>query len=244
MPDKEREEIVCTACGTIIDLKELLIPIETPNQRLDKNEAANGCKPCSRLDKSVFLRAVKELRTACNLLKLPAHVLQSCIYLFIKARGYGLLHGRTIPGCAGACLYIICRNSKIPRSLSEIMESFKGATDNDIKACYKAIIKETGMKIPGVNPRTLIPHFANKLGMSPRVTLNALVTMKQIQDNFNQDGKDPKGVMAAVLYVTCRRLGEKCTQVAISRACNVHETTLRCRIKEIKRFLEKLNKDE
>ncbi len=65
-----------------------------------------------------------------------------------------------------ACLYIACKEQKIPRTINEII----GATicrKKDLALCYKQIIiNNTNMIRYETKPWDLIPRFCGKLGLS------------------------------------------------------------------------------
>ena len=49
-----------------------------------------------------------------------------------------------------------------------------------------------------------------------------------------RDGKDPMGLAASVLYVSCLKTGEDRNQTEIANASGVTDVTLRNRYKELK----------
>ncbi|MFL6348759.1 MAG: transcription initiation factor IIB, partial [Nitrososphaeraceae archaeon] len=54
-------------------------------------------------------------------------------------------------------------------------------------------------------------------------------------------GKNPMGLAATILYLSCLKTGENKTQTDISQAAGVTEVTLRNRFKELKKKLELSN---
>jgi transcription initiation factor TFIIB len=70
--------------------------------------------------------------------------------------------------------------------------------------------------------------------------------MNQIMMNTNTEneisaGKDPMGLAATVLYISCIKTGENISQKEISNVAGVTEVTLRNRFKDIKKQLIDLN---
>jgi transcription initiation factor TFIIB len=65
--------------------------------------------------------------------------------------------------------------------------------------------------------------------------------MQKVTENEISAGKDPMGLAATVLYISCTRTGENITQKEISNVAGVTEVTLRNRFKDLKNQLTELN---
>jgi transcription initiation factor TFIIB len=65
--------------------------------------------------------------------------------------------------------------------------------------------------------------------------------MKEVTENEISAGKDPMGLAATVLYMSCIKTGENISQKEISSAPGVTEVTLRNRFKDLKNRLTELN---
>jgi transcription initiation factor TFIIB len=65
--------------------------------------------------------------------------------------------------------------------------------------------------------------------------------MEKVTENEISAGKDPMGLAATVLYISCIKTGENITQKEISNVAGVTEVTLRNRFKDIKNQLTDLN---
>ena len=65
--------------------------------------------------------------------------------------------------------------------------------------------------------------------------------MEKITENEISAGKDPMGLAATVLYMSCIKTGEDITQKEISNVAGVTEVTLRNRFKDLKNHLTDLN---
>ena len=57
--------------------------------------------------------------------------------------------------------------------------------------------------------------------------------MKEVTENEISAGKDPMGVAATVLYISCKKTGEYISQKEISNVAGITEVTLRSRVKEL-----------
>nr|MDO8111597.1 TFIIB-type zinc ribbon-containing protein [Candidatus Sigynarchaeota archaeon] len=204
----------------------------------DKNsssELRRAIKWNSRLswDKKNLLTAVNEIKRVCINLSLPRIVAETAATLYKKVQRCNVLRGRSINGFVGACVYLACRISKIPRSVNEVYAEMPNTTDREIRICYRVLLNELRIKVPKISAVALLPRYASLLGLSPRMTSLAEKLLAAFEKNgTNTAGKDPKGMIAAAIYLACLQLGEGKPQKHIALACGVTEVTVRCRIKE------------
>ncbi|MHA1791088.1 MAG: transcription initiation factor IIB [Promethearchaeota archaeon] len=183
-------------------------------------------------EKKNFLIAVNEIKRICTNLGLPKIIAETAATLYKKVQKKNILRGRSINGFVGACVYCACRINKIPRSVVEIYEQMHYTTDRDIRLCYRVLISELGIKVPKLNPIQLLPRYASLLEVSSTVATLAEHILKENLHKLNTAGKDPKGYIAASLYLACKKKGEDRPQKQIAKACSITEVTLRSRIKE------------
>jgi transcription initiation factor TFIIB len=178
---------------------------------------------------------LNELHSLKDKLGLPERVVEKTTYIYRKAQMKGLVRGRTVSVVLGAALYIACRELGIPKTLKEI------AGANNIKPkilakSYRVLITELDIKIPIVDPTKCLLTVSNKASVSEKSKRKAIDIICHLNRNEMTDGKDPKGIAAAVLYLVCQRAGEKRTQPVIAEAAGITEMTLRNRYKDIKRL--------
>jgi transcription initiation factor TFIIB len=79
-----------------------------------------------------------------------------------------------------------------------------------------------------------IAKVANKANISENTKRQAISIMKEVRGNGISTGKDPMGIAASILFISCLRTGEYKTQSQIANASGVTEVTLRNRYKELK----------
>jgi transcription initiation factor TFIIB len=65
--------------------------------------------------------------------------------------------------------------------------------------------------------------------------------MNNLTEREISAGKNPMGLAATVLYISCLKTGENKTQADIANAGGVTEVTLRNRFKDLKAKLPRLN---
>lgn len=221
----------------------ILLPDMGLSTIIDKNNIKNpdlkrAAKWNSRMswDKRNMLIATTELKRIASNLNLPNHVKKSAIRLYKEAFKKKLLRGRSINGMVAACLYFACREKKIPRTLQEILEETSVDAKN-VRRCYRTLIKELNLKVPSTDPISLIPRFIADLGLDTEYEKTAVKILKVFTSNFSISGKDPKGLCAGALYITCKMRGKRVSQKEIANLVGVTEVTLRSRYKELAKKL-------
>ena len=58
--------------------------------------------------------------------------------------------------------------------------------------------------------------------------------MNEVIEKQIPAGKDPMGIAATVLYISCLKTGENKTQTQIARAAGITDVTVRNRLKELR----------
>jgi transcription initiation factor TFIIB len=83
-----------------------------------------------------------------------------------------------------------------------------------------------------------VARIASKIGIAEKTKRYAVKVLKKAQEEEVSAGKDPMGLAAAALYLSCVRNGEDKTQRDIAEAANVTEVTIRNRYKGLKETLD------
>jgi transcription initiation factor TFIIB len=92
-----------------------------------------------------------------------------------------------------------------------------------------------------LDPMKCIVKVANKISLNERTKRRAMAIMNQVTEKEISAGKDPMGMAATVIYLSCLGSGENKTQIDIAKAAGVTEVTVRNRFKDLKNKLELLN---
>jgi transcription initiation factor TFIIB len=180
-----------------------------------------------------FRQAFSELSRLKDKLTISSAVLEKAAYIYRKALQKGLVRGRSISALIAAALYAACRDTETPRTLKDVGEA-ANIKRKDIARCYRLIHRELDLKMPVVNSIQCISRIASKIGISEKTRRNACLVLKEAQDSHESAGKDPMGLAAAALYLSCVKNGESLTQRDIAEAANVTEVTIRNRYKSLR----------
>lgn len=189
-------------------------------------------------NKRNLLIATTEIKRIGSNLNLPLRVKELAAKIYRKAFSLKLLRGRSIKAMVAAALYYACRKEKIPRTLQELVDQTT-CTARDIRRCYRIIIRELELRVPAMDPVMLIPKYSDELGLSLEVEKAAAELLNKFSKRMTTSGKDPKGLVAAAIYLASQTLHEAKSQSRIARTIGVTEVTLRSRYKEFLSFMGK-----
>ncbi len=194
----------------------------------------------SRVHSSVdrnLAQAMAELDRLSDKVYLPSSVKEKAAVTYRKALDKGLVRGRSIAAIAAASLYAACRTTGTPRTLREISEASL-VDKKDVARCYRLLLRELDVKMPIADPLTYVSKIAEKTGISGPTQGKAIKILAEAKRIRAAAGKDPMGLAAAALYISCLMAGEKKTQKDIAEAAGVTEVTVRNRYKSLRRVLD------
>jgi len=184
-----------------------------------------------------FRRAFSELHRLKDKLSLPDSVLEKAAYIYRKAKDKKLVRGRSISGMIGSALYAACREVETPRTIKEIAETLN-IKKGDLARCYRLLVKELDLKMPVVDSVQNVARIASKIGISEKTKRYAIEILRKAKENKTSSGKNPMGLAAAALYLSCVKNGEKKSQLDLAGAANITEVTIRNRCKGLREMLK------
>ncbi|MHA1785407.1 MAG: transcription initiation factor IIB [Candidatus Helarchaeota archaeon] len=176
--------------------------------------------------------AMNEIRRLCSQLRLPEYVNESSATLYRKIYKKDLLKGRSIKSMVAAAIYIVCRRNNVPISLKSIT-NLSLESEKTIRKAYRTVLQELDIKVNSIDATSLISRIGGELGISNQIEKRARAIVEKAKKNNSLIGKDPKGIAAAAIYISCLESGKRKSQTSIAKAANVTEVTLRNRYKEL-----------
>jgi len=179
-----------------------------------------------------FRLAFNELGTLRHKLGLSDAIIEKSAYIYRKAQERGLVRGRSVSAVLTAAIYISCREVGIPKTLKEIAEA-NNITGKIVAKTYRVLISELDIKIPTLDPMKCVVKVANKAGLNEKTKRRAIDIMDNVTKREISAGKDPMGMAATVLYISCLNTGQKKTQKDIAEAAGVTGVTIRNRFKDL-----------
>ena len=178
-------------------------------------------------------QALGELSRLKDKLSLSRLVIEKASYIYRKALEKGLVKGRSISSLLAASLYAACRDTETPRTLKDVADA-GNLKKKDIAKCYRILHQELDLKMPVVDPIQCVARIASKIGITERTKRYAVKVLKVAQEHEESAGKDPMGLAAAALYLSCVKNSEDRTQHDVAEAANVTEVTVRNRYKSLR----------
>ena len=164
-------------------------------------------------------------------------IVEKTAYIYRKAISNNLTRGRTISGVLAAAVYIACREMGAHRSLDDIAAA-SNVKRKEMSRDFRILHSRLDLKIPQQDPMKCIANVANKVKLSEKTKRKAAEIMSNVMKEEISAGKDPMGMAASVLYLSCIKSGEAVSQMSIARAAGVTEVTVRNRSKDLKSKLQ------
>lgn len=211
--------------------------IDTPspqNQRLYRAVKWQNRLPWAKRN---ILIATTEIKRIAGNLNLPQDVKESAAQVYKKAFQKKLLRGRSIKAMVAACVYYACRAAKIPRTLQEILDTTT-VDARDMRKAYRTLVKELQLKVPTLDPVSLVSRYISELGLSSDVERRVVLMINKVKNQRFVAGKDPKGLCAAAIYLSAKEAGENRSQQQIANVIGITEVTLRSRAKSFQEFFK------
>lgn len=177
-------------------------------------------------DERSLKHAFVDLDRLRGTLRLSDAIVEKAAYIYRRAQEQGLVRGRTMRAVMGAAIYIVQREMGISGTLDDIIRA-TNTKEKDLARAYRILIRELDLKVPMVDPVKCVSRVANKANISERTKRKAMNMIYDVVKSGLAAGKDPMGLAASVLYVSCVNSGEVKSQAAIADAAGVSEVTLR-----------------
>ena len=183
-----------------------------------------------------LVQAFSELDRLKDALGLSDAIVQKTAYIYRKAQEKRLIRGRSTSSILAAAIYIACREMGAQRTLGDVTK-VADVKRKDLSRSYRLLIRELDIKVPLADPMKCIAKIANKASLSEKTRRAAMSTMSELVKKEISAGKDPMGLAATVLYLSCLTSGETRTQRDIAEAAGVTEVTVRNRFNDLKNRL-------
>jgi transcription initiation factor TFIIB len=180
-----------------------------------------------------LMQAFNELGRLKDKLGLSDAIVQRTAYIYRKARDKRLVRGRSTSSMLTAAIYIACREMGAQRTLGDITK-IADVKRKDLSRSYRLLTRELEIKVPLAEPMKCISKIANKANLSEKTRREAMSTMNELIKKEISAGKDPMGLAATVLYLSCLTNGETTTEREVAQAAGVTEVTIRNRFKDLK----------
>ena len=194
----------------------------------------------TQLDPSSYSPSHRNFQTTFNNLArskdklgLSYAIIEKTAYIYRKAHKRGLIRGRSMHALLAACVYIACREMENPRTLGDLA-TIMNIKRKDITRSYRMLVLELDFKIPLIDPMKCIIRISNNLDLSEKTKRKAMRMMDNVIRSRISAGKNPMGLAASILYLSCLLNGDQKNQTAFAQAAGVTELTIRNIIRILK----------
>lgn len=182
--------------------------------------------------------AFNQLNILKDKLGLPDSIIEKTAYIYRKARGRGLVRGRETSSALAAAVYLACRQDRTPRTLNEIC-MLSNIKRKAVSRQYRDMVIELDIRIPAVDPIKCITRIANQINLNQKVKQKAINIIDAATKSGLSAGKNPMGLAASILYISCVINGcNNIGQTIFAQTAGVTEVTIRNISKHLRNHLD------
>lgn len=180
----------------------------------------------------------------------PSQVKNSAKGFYKRVYDAGTFRGKNVNAVLAGCLFIACRQCKVPRSFAEIMNLTR-VPKKEIGRVYKQLekflIKSTEDQIKDIEsgggianhqqiaytgttslkPADLITRFASMIGLQFRVQTIATKLAEKVPSIEQLAGRSPLSTAGACVYFASHLIGKGKSTQEISAVANVSDATIK-----------------
>ena len=182
-------------------------------------------------------KAFSQLHLLKDKLGLSDAVVEKTAYIYRKAEEKKLAKGRSIIAILASALYIACRDTETSRTIKDIALA-SDIKPKDIARNYRVLIRELDISVPIADPLKYTAKIANTAKLGEITKRHAFNTMNEVIKKEIPAGKHPASLAATVLYLACKKSGERISQENLAHAAGITGVTIRARLKELTRSIE------
>jgi transcription initiation factor TFIIB len=185
-------------------------------------------------------RTGQTLRTSLSLLNalriklgLPDSLAENAGHLYRKAKSNKIRIVMNNKNLMCACIYIACKKQGVPRSILEISLVSNIAKKEIARAC-RTVVERMEISLVPFNPSEFLTKIANEAKISEKSRRFAIDILEIAKNAKITDGKNPKALAAASLYLSCVLNNEKKSQAQLAKASGISINTVRTRYCELR----------
>lgn len=147
-----------------------------------------------------LLAAFKIISLMCERIGLPRLIADRAKQLYKLVEDEKLTKGKVNDGIVAACIYVACRQEKVPRTFKEI-SALTLVSKKDIGRCYKLIAPLLENRVSTVSMEDFMARFCSHLNLGMDVHRLAVAILKKVTELGVAAGKSPTSISAAGLFM-------------------------------------------
>lgn len=195
--------------------------------------------PHTETDNRTLNRSFTELADMAQQLDADSETRTTAKSILRDAHSNEFFRGRSVESTVAAALYIASRVHQDPRSMSEVITSSNVHSDAELRYTVNALQRQFSIPVPPAPPSTFIDRYAETLDqqISDNVTDTIVADAHQYLEDADEhflSGRDPTGIAAAALYLSCLYHNVHITQSTISDIADTSDVTIRKNYKELR----------
>lgn len=200
-----------------------------------------------------ILQAFRDISSWCDQFSLPKTISDIAKQLYKRSDEEKLLRGKPMEAVIAACIFIACRQAKVPRSFREIC-ALTHVSKKVLGQCYKQLEQSFNLGAPAANgkgqesnscgPEELLTRYCNYLDLPPYVQPICADIIIMAREIGIADGRSPISIAAGAIYYTCHLLGKVRGTKDVSKVAGVSEGTIKLVYRLYFSVKEKLLKEE
>ncbi|KAI4175340.1 MAG: hypothetical protein Q9188_000879 [Gyalolechia gomerana] len=198
----------------------------------------------------ILLAAYKEIGALCDGMSIPKNVADTAKHLFKIVQDEGAFRGKSQETVVAGCIFIACRQCKVPRTFREVfsitkvskpeigrifkhLEKFFGERNEKLKA---SVVEGGGVPDPNgtgftnvdsTTPKDLCTRFCNLLNLSNKCTTMSEDIALKTEATGVLAGRSPISTAAACIFMASHLAGESRNAKDVSNIAGVSDGTIR-----------------
>ncbi|RMD44447.1 hypothetical protein DV735_g742, partial [Chaetothyriales sp. CBS 134920] len=195
------------------------------------------------------------IQTWAETLKIPPGTSQLAKRYYMSVAESPAFRGKNMDAVLAGCLFIACRQHKVPRSFAEIFGT-TSVPKKEIGRMYKQLerhlkhladdqiehLKNQGLSTAGsgytgtktTRPQDMVERICNQLGLKPRsIVQYAIHLAKETAGIQDLAGRSPLSTASACIYMAAHLVGEPRSYKDISKFANVSDATIKQAYKKL-----------
>ncbi|KAH8994397.1 cyclin-like protein [Lactarius hatsudake] len=188
---------------------------------------------CSqRLRSERHLSAVRDISRWCDRFSLPKTISDITKQLYKRAHEEKLLRRKPPDAVIAACIFVACRQARVPRTFSEIC-SLTHVSKKLLGRCYKGLERafnltprSSAARSGVAEPEDLLVRYCNHLDIPPHVQAICKDIIVAVREHGIADGRNPVSITGGAIYFACVLLGVSKTMKDISMVAGVCDRTI------------------
>ncbi|MFA5869949.1 MAG: TFIIB-type zinc ribbon-containing protein [Candidatus Bathyarchaeia archaeon] len=166
-------------------------------------------------------------------MRLGSSIYEESLFIYKKALARNLVKGKSIECFVAASVLSVIREMNLPRPLEEVAKQ-ANLEPLALSKFYRELVTGLSLKMPVDDPTKYIMKISTKLNFDQSVEKTAIELLKAAREKGLIQGKRPKAIAAAALYLSAKRHNLGITQKELAKSSDVSAVTLRNRIRELK----------